>query len=105
MKKKKIQQKVHKPYPLSKLVDAGVYLDMLLGKALDVSDQIWVTVEGEHILFKNLRKSHIINILKFMDKRPGWRSDQRAGLEQELKRREKAKLIKKTKAGELFYGQ
>lgn len=100
---KKVTQKKHRPYPVSKLVDDGLFLDMLLGQVEDQTHQIWVTVEGEQILFKNLRESHIINILKFMDKRPGWRADQRSGLEAELKRRQQSRLIRKTKAGKLFY--
>lgn len=103
--KKKIAQKKHKPYPASKLVDDRKIIQVLNNER-DESyiDHIWVTVEGEQIFFRDLRKSHIINILHFMDKRPGWRSEQRVLLEQELLKREQKRLIKKTKAGKLFYG-
>lgn len=97
-------QKKHKPYPKSKIVDDDKHFLAILGIGEEpTEDHIWTTVEGESIYFKDLRKSHIINILHFMDKRPGWRSEQRPHLEAELKKREQRKLARKTVAGKLFY--
>ena len=103
--KKKVAQKKHRPYPKSKLVDESKMIQVFNGeRSEDYIDHIWVTIEGEQVFFRDLRESHIHNILHFMNNRPGWRAEQRPLLEQELLRREQKRLAKKTKAGKLFYG-
>lgn len=97
LKKKSNPAKKHKPYPESKVIS-----DEMLVKEENL-DEIWTTVEGQHIHIKNLRGKHIVKILEIMNNAPHWRHEQRPFLEQELKRRAQRRLVRKTKAGKLFY--
>lgn len=90
---------MNKPYPKSKNIDLWEYQ---VEKNQDPA-YVWETQTGECILIKDLRTSHIINILEYMKAKPGWRDDQRIILEEELQQRKIKKLIKTTKYGSIFY--
>lgn len=88
--------KKYKPYPASKVVpyeDSSKY----------EYGEMWGTLDGQHVLVKDLRISHIKNIITDLEKR---RPDHPYIniLKEELKRRDKNKLIKTSKTGKLIYG-
>lgn len=98
----------NKPYPKSKLISDKEYYDMTILESVGIisemtTNMIWVLSNGEKVLIRDLRLSHIKNILVFMQDRPYWRQEQKPLLLAELDRRKKKKLIDKTEAGALLY--
>jgi hypothetical protein len=92
-----VKQKKPRKYPKNKtLSDEDISTKI---------DELWFTKNGQVVPIKNLRDSHIVNILKFMNKHKGWRVEYKPTLLHEQKRRKQEKLIKKTKAGKLLYGK
>lgn len=97
-----MQTKIKKtiPYPNSKTVDM---FDWIVVDEKDPLD-LWETKEEQYIPIKNLREQHLLAIVDFFKKHPGWRLEQQPRIYAEIERRKKLKLIKNTKAGNLFYG-
>jgi hypothetical protein len=94
MSKDSKTKKPFKPYPESKLHDPIVPWKF---------GEMWVTLDGQVIPIVNLRYSHLINIIAHVKKRAK-ATGMLPYLEEELKRRKKLELTKKTKAGKLLYG-
>lgn len=90
----------YESYPTDQTVDM---FEWIIEQDKDPLD-VWETIDHQAIPIVNLRPAHLQKILEYMNARPGWRHEQKIRIEAELKRREKAKLIRKSKAGKLFYG-
>lgn len=88
-----------KPYPKNKIV--GTLKDSF---AYIGDTDYWIMRNGHVVAVKDLRKTHIENIMLLMV-RDMWRQEYIPVMQQELRRRKEMKLIKKGKAGKILYAK
>lgn len=89
-----MKTKTFKPYPESKLLTPEDYIKY-------DREEMWRTMTGETILIKNLRNSHLANIIIHFREHGREAPDV---IKQEIKRRKQARLTKLGKAGKVLYG-
>ena len=77
----------------------------MLSNIMDNMSNYWTMKNGDSVAIKDLRKTHITNILDMMEKNPYWRHEYKSILIAELRRRKEAQFIRKSKAGKILYAK
>lgn len=90
-KLKKIKRKTFKPYPESKLFNPEKHGD----------SEVWGTLDGQWIPVKNLRDSHLSNIVNHFEQLLGRETP--LMIKTEIERRKKIKLAKSSKIARILY--